>query len=86
MSLAEWMLKNGSQISLVGLLSFEFIVGCIALYKKWIVLGWVHKSCEDRLAKFESAATVAAEKANERLELLESMLDQERVPKRRRTT
>lgn len=83
MSIAEWMLKNGSQISLVGLLTFEFVIGCLALYKKWIVLGWVHKSCEERLQKFEDAATAAAEKANQRLELLESLLDDDRVKRRR---
>ena len=86
MDLAEWMLQHGNQVSVVSLLGFEFFFGCIALYKRWIVLGWVHKGCEERLERFEKAATDAAERANHRIEDLESLLDGERArPPRRRT-
>lgn len=75
MGIGEWLLKNGEQVTIVGILAFEFVFGCIALYKKWIVIGWVHKDCEGRLSRFEEAAVKAADKANERIELLEAILE-----------
>jgi hypothetical protein len=44
------------------------IIGFIALYKKWIVLGWIHEKCEQDRDELRTVVTTRAAKIESELE------------------
>jgi hypothetical protein len=43
------------KLTTVGLLASVLIFGAVALHKRWIVLGWVYKDCEQEKLMWRSA-------------------------------